>query len=88
MDGKQRKESARTYDEARRLKSERQTESARGKFHERSHVTLDDYALEWVQRYEGRGRHGFRENTRDEYKRLLDAYAFPYFGERLRVCAT
>ncbi len=85
VDGKQRKESARTYDEARRLKSERQTESARGEFHERSHVTFNDYALEWVQRYQGRGRHGFRENTRDEYKRLLDAYAFPYFGERLRV---
>lgn len=85
VDGKQKKESARTYEAARRLKSERQTEAARGEFHERSRVTFHDYAVEWVERYQGRGRHGFRENTRDEYKRLLDAYALPYFGARLPV---
>jgi integrase len=33
----------------------------------------------------GNGRRGFRENTRDEYRRLLETYALSYFGERLRL---
>ena len=85
VDGKQRKESARTYDEARRLKAAREADVARGEFHDRSRVTFREYALEWVARYQGRGRHGFRETTREEYRRLLDAYALPYFGGRLRL---
>ena len=39
-------------------------------------------AREWVERYQGRGRRGFRENTRDEYRRILNQYALRYFSER------
>ena len=83
--GKQRKESARTLDEARRLKAKRTAQVADGEFHAQSRATFHDYAREWVDRYHGRGRRGFRESTREDYRRLLDAYAFDFFGERLRI---
>ena len=58
----------RTLDEARRAKAARTTDIERGEFEERSRVTLHEYAREWVERYQGRGRRGFREGTRDEYR--------------------
>lgn len=83
--GKQRKESARTLDEARRLKAARTADVARGEFHAASRDTFHDYAREWVERYQGRGRTGFRESTREDYRRLFNAYALRHFPERLRV---
>jgi integrase len=83
--GKQKWEAFRTLDEARRAKSARQTDIERGEFHERSRVTLHEYAREWIERYTGRGRRGFRENTRDEYRRVLDQYVLAHFSERMRL---
>jgi Phage integrase SAM-like domain len=83
--GKQRYESFRTLDEARRAKSARTTDIERGEFEERSRVTLHEYALEWIERYQGRGRRGFRENTRDEYRRVLAQYVLACFPERTRL---
>ncbi len=72
-EGKQRwGESCRTLEEARRAKAARTTDVERGEHEERSRVTLHKYARAWVKRYQGRGRHGFREATRDEYERLLE----------------
>lgn len=84
-EAKQRKESARTYEEARRLKAARIADVARGEFHEQTNTTFVTYSSEWVERYQGRGRRGFRESTRDDYRRLLHAYAHSYFGERLKL---
>ncbi len=78
-DGKQRWESCRTLDEARRAKAARSTDVGRGEFEASSRITLHDYAREWVERYQGRGRRGFRDHTRKEYRRQLDQYAFRYF---------
>jgi integrase len=78
-DGKQRWESCRTLEEARRAKSARSTDIARGEFEPRLRLTLREYALEWVERYQGRGRRGFRDHTRDEYRRQLEQYVFRYF---------
>jgi integrase len=84
--GKQRYESFRTLDEARRAKAARTTDIERGEFEERSRVTLREYALEWVEHYQGRGRRGFREHTREEYRRQLEQYVFRwFFPERTRV---
>lgn len=83
-EGRQRQESARTLDEARRLKAERSAAVASGEYHAASRVRLRDYALEWVERYQGRGRRGFRESTRDDYRRDLRRYVLPYFDEKLR----
>ena len=56
----------------------------RGEYQERSTVTLAAFALEWVERYQG-GRRGFREETRDDYRRQIKAYLIPFFGERQRL---
>jgi integrase len=85
VNGKQKWESCRTLDEARRAKAARTTDVGRGEFEARSRVTLHEYALEWIERYSGRGRRGFRESTRDDYKRVLEQYVFKHFGERIKL---
>jgi hypothetical protein len=69
--GTQRKRHARTYEEARRIKRESEADRDRGELQERSTVTFVRYLGEWVERYRGQGRRGFRENTREEYRRLI-----------------
>jgi integrase len=81
VDGRQKWESARTLDEARRAKSERTTDAARGELEERSTIILHAYAREWIERYHGTGKRGFREETRSEYRALLDRYALRYFAK-------
>lgn len=83
--GRQRWESCRTLDEARKAKSARVTDIGRGEFEERSRVTLHEYSREWIERYTGRGRRGFRENTRAEYKRILERQVLRYFPERTKL---
>jgi|SRR5215831_5401993 len=84
-EGKQRWESRRTLDEARLAKQARATDVARGEHVEQSAAMLREYASEWVKRYQGRGRRGFRENTRDEYERVLERFVFAYFPEQIRL---
>ncbi len=84
-EGRQRKEAARTLDEARLLKSQRTSQVASGEFQRDTKVRLHVYAREWVQRYQGRGRRGFRENTRDEYARVLEQYVLRHFGDRMVI---
>jgi integrase len=85
VNGIQRWESCRTLDEARRAKQARHTDIARGEFEERSRITLHEYAREWVERHQGRGRRGFREGTRDEYRRQIEQYVCSHFPERLKL---
>jgi integrase len=85
LDGTQHWESCRTLDEARRLKAARTADIARGEFEARSRLTLHQYAGEWVERYQGKGRRGFRENTRARYRLMLSNYALTYFSERVRL---
>jgi integrase len=84
-DGAQRKESARTYDDARALKRKRDQEARDGLSPVSRPPTFAAYQADWIERYTGTGRRGFRENTRDEYRRDLLAYAVPYFGPRLLI---
>jgi integrase len=83
--GKQRKEFARTLEQARKIKRAREADRDRGEFQPRSKLAFREFLTEWIDRYHGTGRRGFHENTRDEYRRLLDQYAHRYFGERLRL---
>jgi integrase len=83
--GKQRWESCRTLEEARRAKSARQTDIGRGEFEERSRITLHEYLREWIDRYQGTGRRGFREETRNEYRGLLEKYALRYFPAKAKL---
>lgn len=83
--GKQRKEHAKTLAEARAVKAARTADAARGEFQERTTIKLREFVSDWVERYQGTGRRGFREGTREEYRRLLDSYAHRYFSEKLRL---
>jgi integrase len=85
VDGRQRWESCRTLDEARRSKAARATDIRRGEFEERSRITLHEYAREWIERYQGTGRRGFREETRNEYRALLNKYVLSHFSPRMRL---
>jgi integrase len=80
-DGRPRKESAGTLNEAQRLKAARTADVARGEFHEQTRVRFRAYAEEWVERQHG--RKGCRESTRDDNRRVLQKYAFPFFDDRL-----
>lgn len=93
--GKLRKETTRTLDEARQLKAERTRQVHSGEFSAQSRVTFQEYAFQWVDRYNGRGgRNGFREGTREDYRSALNRWVFErvekgqvigYFGERVKV---
>ena len=83
IDGRQRKESAATFREAREIKLRRAAEAAC----DAAGPTLHSYALEWVDHYAGRGANDvINDRTRREYRRLLVKYALAYFArdERLR----
>ena len=83
VDGMQHKESARTLDAARRLKAARTADRDRGELGEESRVKFRAYAEEWVERYQGNGRRGFTETTREDYRSELEHYAYPFFDGRL-----
>ncbi len=84
VEGKQRWESARTLDEARRLRARRSASIDEGSYQPQTRERFADYALAWVERYQGNGRRGFTEDTRTEYRRDLERYAIPFLG-RLRL---
>ncbi|HEY4896464.1 MAG TPA: hypothetical protein VII01_10275, partial [Solirubrobacteraceae bacterium] len=77
--GRQRQESARTYDEARRLRSQRSAAVSDGSYQAHSRERFGEFADAWVDRFQGTGR-GFTEGTRREYRRDLRAYAIPKLG--------
>jgi hypothetical protein len=67
------------------LASARQTDIGRGEFEERSRVSLHEYLREWIDRYQGTGRRGFREETRSEYRGLIEKYALRYFPAKAKL---
>jgi integrase len=83
--GRQRKRHARTYEEARRIKRQSETDRDRGELQERTTIGFLRYVDEWVERYRGQGRRGFRESTREEYRRLIRAYAHRHFPRKLKL---
>src|SRR4051812_40594702 len=85
LDGVQKRESFATLDEARRAKRAREAARDAGEFMVESRIGFREYALEWVDRYTGRGRNGFREQTREKYRRDLAMYAFDSQFARRRL---
>ena len=83
IDGRQHKESAATFREAREIKVRRAARAAS----EAAGPTLHAYALEWIDHYAGRGANDvIDDRTRRECRRLLVKYALAYFpcDDRLR----
>ena len=83
--GRQRKRHARTNEEAKRIKRESETDRDRGELQERTAIGFLRYLDEWVERYRGQERRGFRESTREEYRRLIRAYAHRHFPRKLKL---
>lgn len=82
-DGRQRQRTARTYDEARALRSKLTAAVAEGSYQPATRLTLAEYAREWVEQYQG-NRRGFTDETRAEYRRDFERYVLPVLG-RLRL---
>jgi integrase len=80
--GEQKAETVRTLEEARRLKRSRETDVDRGEFQAESRIGFRAYAEEWIERYQGNGKRGFSEDTRDDYRRDLIRYAYPLLGDK------
>ena len=74
IDGRQRKESAATFREAREIKLRRAAEAAC----DAAGPTLHSYALEWVDHYAGRGANDvINDRTRREYRRCWSSKHSP-----------
>lgn len=81
VNGKVRKKSHRTMKDARTHKAAMEALVNSGEYHEESKVKFAEYAMGWIERYAGSGKAGFREHTRDDYRRDLEWYAVPFFGD-------
>lgn len=84
--GKQRRRTARTMVEAKRLKAAVATDLARGEHREVSRTPFNDYAENWIASYAGRTARGLRDETRADYEKALQRWAIPFFG-RMAVSA-
>lgn len=83
--GRQYTETHRTMALAQEAKRRREAEVAEGAFAAVGRETLHDYARDWIERYQGTGRRGYRPETRDEDRRLLERYTLRYFPADLKV---
>jgi integrase-like protein len=83
--GRSLKRSARTYEEAKRLKGMLVADIARGTYRALCESPLlADYAREWVATYQGRTSRGLRPATLADYARQLELYVVPDLG-RMRL---
>src|SRR5207249_2256241 len=71
------------FELARKWRNARKAEIDSGEYQEASRLRFREYAEEFIERYQGNGRRGFTDDTRDEYRRDLKRYAYPYLDERL-----
>ena len=79
--GRVRRASASTLAEAKQKRAALNTDVARGDYSPSTTQTVSSYADQWIETYAGRTRRGFREETRDDYRRILKADAKPFLGK-------
>lgn len=79
--GRQVKRFARTIAEAEDKKAEIRVAAARHEPQQRSRVTFEVYAREWLESYGGRTAKGIREETRADYRKRLEQDAIPFLGK-------
>lgn len=73
--GSQRRETARTLDDARALKRKRES----GDTNAAGRLTFAEYALDWIE------RHPCRESTRHDYRTALERWIVPFIGEKRKL---
>ena len=71
--GRQHTETFRTFVEAREAETHPRLTGGPRRVLRPQRTTLHDYALEWIDRYQGTGRRGFRDETRAEYRAHLES---------------
>jgi integrase len=71
LSGKRRKQFAKTYKEATRLKAQLRADVDRGEWREQSRARFIDYLCEWITTYKGRSSRGIRRETLAAYAGLL-----------------
>jgi len=69
--GRQRKRYAKTLAEARTLKAALTTDVKRSEYIEESKVSFAEYAVRWIETYDGRTARGIRPATLRDYRRVL-----------------
>jgi integrase len=74
--GRQRKESFRTIAEAREAQGRRRMPGER---QPPTRQWFEDYAMRWLDTYQGRTARGLSDTTRADYRRSIEAYAIPFF---------
>jgi len=82
--GRQRRRSARTFQEARDLKSRLKSDVRSGEFREQSRETFASYAGDWLDTYTGRTARGIRPATLADYRASMERDAIPFLG-RMRM---
>jgi integrase len=82
--GVHRSESCATLEKALQVKRSREAARDSGELDQAAEgrVPLRVWAEEWINRYQGSGKRGFTENTREEYRRDLKRYVYPFLGDR------
>ncbi|MBN8866777.1 MAG: site-specific integrase [Solirubrobacterales bacterium] len=83
--GKQHKKTFRTLTEARDGKRKLEQAVADGTSVGHSRILLHDYVLDWIERYQGSGKRGYRESTREQDRSLLKRYALKYFPKQIKL---
>jgi hypothetical protein len=81
VDGRQQKQYVATFDEARAIKLTRDAQAREL----RRGAMLHSYVLSWAEGHSGSGHDSVRQQTREEYRRLLVTYALRYFDHDVRL---
>jgi integrase len=79
--GRQHKRAAgATIAEAKNVKAQLRADASRGEDTEVTREKFATYATRWIEHYAGRTARGVRDETRADYKRVLEADAIPFLG--------
>jgi integrase len=81
VDGRQQKQYVATFEEARAIKLTRDAQAREL----RRGAMLHSYVLSWAAGHSGSGHDSVRQQTREEYRRLLVTYALRYFDRDMRL---
>jgi integrase len=86
--GRQKWLTAKTLNDARRLKRQAEADVDRGEHRAGSTTTFGAYARDWLDTYAGRTSRGLSDTTRADYRRSIETYAISHFDVDRRLQLT
>ena len=81
-DGRQRKQTCRTFAEAKVFKSTVTADKSRGEIVRLSRITVGDFFVEWLPAYRGRTSKGIKEHPKQDYADQMRLHVLPTLGRR------